>query len=130
MYHNSEAQPGGKVVLSNWGDSGHIQNGQVNSSVSQSSEPIQTLDSRACRVLLVADACVNCRQLSYMLTSFFRDCGVFCSFDVFSSRMLLCKVVKTCTYDIIFVPRDLLESTDFIQSFHCNHDQCSIVLYV
>lgn len=65
-----------------------------------------------------------------MLTSFFSDCGVLCSFDVFSSRKLLCKMISGCFYDIIFVPRDLLESDEFINAFPYHSQQCPIVLYV
>ena len=130
MYHNTDIPVGKKMTLSNWTDKNPQDLKQDSPNPASTADDSLSHESRSCRALLVADSCVNCRQLSYMLTSFFSDCGVLCSFDVFSSRKLLCKMISGCSYDIIFVPRDLLESDDFIRAFPYHSQQCPIVLYV
>lgn len=118
------------MTLSNWTDKNPQDPKHDSPKPASAADDTLSHESRSCRALLVADSCVNCRQLSYMLTSFFSDCGVLCSFDVFSNRKLLCKMINGCFYDIIFVPRDLLESDEFISAFPYHPQQCPIVLYV
>ena len=71
------------------------------------------LESRSCRVLMLADTFVNCRQISHNLTSFFSECGIMCSFDVFSNETLLQRVASSFQYDIIFISKELAANVSF-----------------
>ena len=92
---------------------------------------IGVLESRSCRVLMLADTFVNCRQISHNLTSFFSECGIMCSFDVFSNETLLQRVVTSFQYDIIFISKELAANASFRRKLLAGSNASSpVVLYV
>ena len=91
---------------------------------------IPAIESRSCRVLLLADSSVNCRQMSHALTSFFSEYGILCSFDVFSNETLLLRIVMSVRYDVLFLSRDVVTNPLFRERLaaSCN-SQTPVVLY-
>ena len=89
------------------------------------------LESRSCRVLMLADTFVNCRQISHNLTSFFSECGIMCSFDVFSNETLLQRVASPFQYDIIFISKELAANVSFRRKLLAGFNASTpVVLYV
>ena len=68
---------------------------------------------RCCRVLLFAYRFVNCSHISHNLSTFFKECGVMCSFDIQSNSTMLKRIVVKNEYDIIFLSREVLADWDF-----------------
>lgn len=89
------------------------------------------LESRACRALMLADSFVNCRQISHNLTSFFSECGIMCSFDIFSNETLLQRVITSSQYDIIFISKELVIDSSFRDKFLASFNAATpLVVYV
>ena len=91
---------------------------------------IPAMESRSCRVLLLADSSVNCRQMSHALTSFFSEYGILCSFDVFSNETLLQRIIMSVQYDVLFLSRAVVSNALFRERLNssCN-SQTPIVIY-
>ena len=91
---------------------------------------IPAMESRSCRVMLLADSSVNCRQMSHALTSFFSEYGILCSFDVFSNETLLQRIIMSVQYDVLFLSRAVVSNALFRERLNssCN-SQTPIVIY-
>lgn len=70
-------------------------------------------DTRPCHILIISDSSINCRHLSYLLTSFFNECQLLCTFDVCSEYNVFIKMMSRWSYDIFFLTRDTVEHPKF-----------------
>ena len=86
--------------------------------------------NRPCRVLLISDNHINSKHLSYLLTSFFSECYLMCSFDICSEYDVFIKMINHDSYDLFFLTKDIVLHPQFPAIFsNSMNSQTPIILY-